>query len=104
MIHPVDLPDHLGRDHPLLHPGVGELEADAVELGVVPVGVHEELLPVSQRHLGVQLSCRVHHLKHIFPFSNLIRNDQPQLFVFHQQDFVRQICQTKSQVPGKMHL
>ena len=47
MIHPVNLPDHPGCDHPLLHPRVGELETDAVQLGVVSVGVHEELLPVS---------------------------------------------------------
>ena len=66
MIDPVYLPDHPGCGHPLLHPRVGELEADAVQLGVISVGVQEELLPVSQGHLRVQLSCRVHHLKHSF--------------------------------------
>ena len=59
-----------------LHPRVGELEADAVQLGVVSVGVHEELLPVSQGHLGVQLSCRIHHLKQIIVG----------LLYFHDQD------------------
>ena len=63
MVHPVYLPDHPGGDHPLVHLGVGELQADHVELGGVPVRMGVELLPVPHGHLGVELGGAVHHLQ-----------------------------------------
>ena len=64
VVHPVNLPDHPGGRHVAVQLGLTELQADHVELGVIPViityviiliivmlqpvRVHEELFPVLQ--------------------------------------------------------